>query len=220
MTVQMPIRATRRSHDMCEVSILHLIEWAFQREKVRIEFDQGTQHRPQGALKGYGMEHILMRQAELGCRVDGGGTSEPHPDADAVADALAVLPEGHGGQRMAMRIGELARAGQVPSWHIPEKARVVPCEWRTTKHGTFAQTESAGMISYTSRGKLREVEVKYCPIIIQNHPGDAAALRREYLGWWGALLELRDTFRIYGGLTSYVVTEAMPPRTPWKDAAR
>ncbi|QOL79666.1 hypothetical protein [Pseudooceanicola spongiae] len=110
------------------------------------------------------------------------------------------------GQRKLDRIGELARAGQAPSWHLPEKTRVVSCEWRTTKHGTFAQTESAGMLSYVSLGKLREVEVKYCPITNQNRPGDAAALRREDLAWWGALLELRDSFRIYGGLTSYVVT--------------
>ncbi len=76
------------------------------------------------------------------------------------------------------------------------------------------------MISYMSRGKQREVEVKYCPITIRNHHGDAAALRREYLGWWGALLQLRDTFRMYVGFTSCVVTEAMPPSTPWKDALR
>ena len=55
-----------------EVTILQLLDWAFQKEKIRIDFDQGANERPQGALKGYGMEHILMRQAELGCRVQGG----------------------------------------------------------------------------------------------------------------------------------------------------
>ncbi|QOL80553.1 hypothetical protein [Pseudooceanicola spongiae] len=217
MSIQMPIRSNSRSRPVQAVSILQLVEWAFQREFAQIDLDRVDD--PYGAMfdtaPSFGMEYLMIERARLGCKVDGGGRSEPHPDADAVASALAVLPEGHGGRRMALRIAELARAGEVPNWRMSETPRVVPVEWRSTKHGEFARTESGGMLSYISRGKLREVETRYCPIRVINPPRDASRLRRDYLGWWGALREVRDSFRIYGGLTSFVVTEAMPPRTPW-----
>mgnify|MGYP000032078608 CR=1 FL=1 len=199
-----------------EVTILQLLDWAFQKEKIRIDFDQGANERPQGALKGYGMEHILMRQAELGCRVQGGGTSEPHPDADAVADALAQLPEGVGGRRMALVIADLCRAGETLGWGSDLAPQVQPIDWKQTKHGRFAVTETCGKARYTSRGKVREVDLRCCPITIENHPRDQARARRDYLLWWSALKELRDTFRIYGGLTAHQVTEALPPMKPWE----
>ena len=127
-----------------EVTILQLLDWAFQKEKIRIDFDQGATERPQGALKGYGTEHILMRQAELGCRVQGGGTSEPHPDADAVADALAQLPEGVGGRRMALVIADLCRADETLGWGSDLAPQVQPVDWKQTKHGRFAVTETCG----------------------------------------------------------------------------
>ena len=49
---------------------------------------------------------------------------------------------------------------------------------------------------------MREVDLRCCPITIENHPRDQARARRDYLLWWAALKELRDTFRIYGGLTA------------------
>ena len=201
-----------------EVSILELIEWAFQREKVSIEFDQVRASMP-GQLPGFGMEWVMIERAKLGCRVDGGGRSDPHPDAEAVADALAQLPEGVGGRRMALTIAELARAGQPHGWGARAAPQVQPRAWRETKHGRFAETERCGLVRYRSRGKDREVEARWCPITIENHPRDEARARRAYLLWWSALRELRDTFRVYGGLTGHSVSLRLPSHLPWKAIA-
>lgn len=197
-----------------EVSILELLHWAFQREKISIEFDDLRAAMP-GQLPGFGMEWVMIERARLGCRVDGGGRSDPHPDAEAVADALAQLPEGVGGRRMALTIAELARAGQQHGSGSGQAPQVQPRGWRQTKHGLFAETEGCGVVRYRSRGKAREVEARWCPIRIDNHPREEARARRAYLLWWGALRELRDTFRVYGGLTRHQVSEQMPTMKPW-----
>ena len=199
-----------------EVTILKLLEWAFQKEKVRIDFDRGANDRLPGERKGYGMEYILMRQAELGCRVQGGGTSEPHPDADLVAEALAVLPEGVGGRRMALVLADLARTGETMGWGSDLAPQVQPVEWKQTKHGLFAATEACGKARYVSRGKVREVELRCCPVTIENHPRDQARARRDYLLYWSALKELRDSFQICDQLTAHKVTEGLPPMKPWE----
>ena len=217
------VGAAQRGAGKREVTILQLLEWAFRKEKVRIDFEQGAGERPQGALKGYGMEYLLVKQAELGCRVQGGGTSEQHPDADLVADALAVLPEGVGGRRMALVLAELARTGETMGWGSDLAPQVQPVEWKQTKHGLFAATEACGKARYESRGKVREVELRCCPVTIENHPRDQARARRDYLLYWSALKELRDSFQICRQLTAHQVTEGLPPMKPWegrKDRAR
>lgn len=199
-----------------EVSILELLDWAFRREKASIEFDAMRSVMP-GQMPGFGMEWVMIERARLGCRVDGGGTSPCHPDADAVADALAQLPEGCGGRSMALTVAELARAGQVPDWGQGLRPQCVPVAWQRCKHGDFAKTESAGPLRYVSRGVERQVDLRFCPVTIRNNPAKLGAARRAYLLWWSALREVRDTFRIYGGLTAHSVTRAMPPAAPWKE---
>ncbi|QPM89369.1 hypothetical protein [Pseudooceanicola algae] len=201
-----------------EVSILHLIEWAFQREFASIEFDDVMASMP-GQAPAFGMEYVMIERARLGCRVDGGGRSDPHPDADAVAAALAVLPEGCGGRQMAVTIAELARLGTMPDWGKGLKTRCVPVGWQSCKHGMFAKTERVNDVRYFYRGRWREVESRMCPVIIVDDARRLASLRRRYLLWWGALLDLRESFRLYGGLTSHSVTLDMPPRRPWENTA-
>ncbi|NVK57313.1 MAG: hypothetical protein HWE26_17050 [Alteromonadaceae bacterium] len=195
-----------------QVTILQLLEWAFQRELVSLDFDPIERMVPD-----FGMEYVMIERARLGCRVDGGGRSDPHPDADAVADALVALPVARGGRRMALTIAELARAGQVPDWGQGAEPRCRPVGWRQTRHGKFAKTESAGSATYISRGRTRTFDMRYCPVTIYNGAREIAAKRRAYLLWWSALMELRDTFRIYGGLSAHLVLAAMPPKAPWRD---
>ncbi|MGY9050246.1 hypothetical protein P775_09780 [Puniceibacterium antarcticum] len=204
-----------RGNQRTRASIEQLLCWAFQREFASLDFDElastsGT------APPGVGMEYIMIERARLGCRVDGGGRSEPHPDADAVASALAALPQGHGGRRVALWIAELARSGLTPDWHQDERPRCVPVAWRSCKHGDFAKTDVAGSVEVMGRKGLRRVDLTVCPVTYVNTGREIAAARRDYLAWWGALLELRDTFRVYGGLTAFEVTEQMPPAAPWR----
>ncbi|WP_146592216.1 hypothetical protein [Puniceibacterium confluentis] len=210
--VTRPVRPGRGAQRTA-ASICELLEWAFQREIATLDFNEIE--TLSGARTGIGMEYIMIERARLGCRVDGGGRSLPHPDADVVASALAALPEGHGGRRMALWIAELARAGRTPDWRTDDRAKCIPQDWRQSKHGLFARTEVIGQIMVAGRKGARRMDVTICPVTYINTGREIAAARRAYLGWWGALLELRDTFRLYGGLSAFEVSDAMPPRTPW-----
>lgn len=191
------------------VSILELLHWAFQRECAQIEF-------PDDARQEISATYAMMRVYQCGVRVDGGGRSLPHPDADLVAAALSVLPEGCGGRGMAVTIAELARQGSTPDWGDGAQPQCVPEEWRNSKHGRFAKTVSLGVHRILSRGRVRQVDVRICPVRHLNEASEVARRRRGYMQWWGALLELRQTFRIHDNLSAFVVTDDMPAMRPWE----
>jgi hypothetical protein len=199
-----------------EVSILQLLEWAFRVEYARLDLDDVA------SMAGFtrpnvGMEYIMIERARLGCQIDGGGQSVPHSDADVVASALAVLPEAHGGRTMAIAIAEMSRAGLMPDWMDGAVTKCVPLAWRQHKYGRFAKTEVCGVIEYTSRKGKRRREITWCPVTYTPTASQIGAAHRFYLKWWGALLDLQATFRLYGGLSGHEVTDAMPPMAPWRD---
>lgn len=197
------------------IAILDLLHWAFARECARLELGDDDLD-----AMGYGYASstaAIIRHEQLGCRIDGGGSSPCHPDADVVAAAVAALPEGCGGYRMAVWVADLARTGQVPDSMADARVRCEPIDWQCNRHGWRAKSELIGHVTVAGRGdRFYRSEVRVCPVTYSPTAQQIASARRAYLGWWGALLELRETFRLYGGLTAWEVTEAMPPRTPWK----
>lgn len=197
------------------VSIWELLVWAFQVERVSIEFDELA--RLAGERPAVGIEYILMQRGHLGCAVDGGGRSDSHPDADMVASALAVLPEGCGGASMAIWIAELARAGVMPDWGSDLPPRCVPVGWRNCRYGAYAERTLWTGDARVARWPANHLGKGDGYVCLVRYEGDArehAGRRREWLKWWGALLELRATFQTYG-LSAFEVTDAMPPRAPW-----
>jgi len=199
-----------------EVGVLQLIEWAFQSEFASLDFDEIA--RETGARPGVDTVWHLMEGKLLGCRVDGGGRSDPHHDADIVASALAVLPEVYGGRRMAVQIAELARVGRCPDWMGDAQPNCEPINWRNSKHGRHAFRERCREVG--SRWPAPQVKGRddgfWCPVTYSNTARDVAAARRRYLAWHGALLELRHVFQIGCHLTSFVVSNRMPLLNPWK----
>ncbi|WP_136057726.1 hypothetical protein [Candidatus Halocynthiibacter alkanivorans] len=190
-----------------QVSIQQLLIWAFQSERASIDFGDDLDEAP----PAYGVEYVIHQQGLLGCKVDGGGRSSSHPDADLVADALAVLPDVRGGRRMALLIAELARAGRTPDVMADAVPYVAPREMAHNQFGQYAVTESG---TFTAGGKAHNV--RYCPI---RYPVTAPMIgraRRAYLEWWGALLELRHTFHAYSNLSAFEVSNEMPRQRPWQ----
>ena len=166
-----------------DISIRGLIEWAFQREMASLDFDEVA--RETGARQGFGMEWVMIERARLGCRVDGGGRSYPHPDADLVAAALAVLPEACGGRRMAITIAELARSGAAPDWCADAVPRCEPLDWRVSKNGRFAHREFCRSVGL--RWPADAVDGRnygfWCPVVYSGTASEIAAARRHYLLW-------------------------------------
>jgi hypothetical protein len=214
------VRASRGSAR--EIGIWPLIIWAFRSEFAQLDFDD-LASEASGRRSHMGMEAILMERCRVGCKVDGGGRSDPHPDADLIAAALATLPEGCGGRRMAVDIVELARAGRCPDWHVEQS--IAPVSYMQNRHGLFSNTADAAGLGDAGwpavqrtrrRGGVAEEPVLYCPVTIVGTASTIAAKRRAYLQWWSALLELRTTFQLGRDLSAWVVTDAMPPMKPWQ----
>lgn len=197
-----------------QISIQSLLEWAFADECASIDFeDAGTLAVGYGSMGNAG---LMADYGALGCRVSGGGRSLPDPDADLVAAAVAVLPEGCGGRRMAVQIAELARARAMPDAFFGVQPRCEPKGWRVNQNGRRAETQSLGIEIDSSGRKARRHNVLVCPVVYRPDGGQVAAARRNYLQWWSALSELRITFEIHGNLSRWAVDECMPPMTPWK----
>lgn len=207
------INMTPRGASARDISILGLIEWAFQRECASLDFDEMASTA--GERPSVSPLWVLMQRHNLGCKIDGGGRSDPHPDADIVASALAALPDARGGRRMGIRIAELARAGLRPDWMEGAVTRCVPVNLSREKPGRPPKSEVCGTIEVVSRGRKRTVELRWCPVTYTPTPQQISSARRDYLLWWDALHELRFQLQMYRGLSAWRVTDDMPPRKPW-----
>lgn len=196
-----------------EIAIRDLLEWTFRSEKAVLEFDQIA--ATSGERPGISPEWRLMQNKLIGCEIDGGGRSDPHVDAEVVAATVAVLPDAFGGSRMALTIAELARSGREPDWRADGAMRCEPREWRRCKHGLRAKVQKMPIRTYWHRGALRSYTPEVCPIVYRNTPDAVAAMRRAYLAWRGALMEIAYNLRSTRALTCHRLTDALPPVSPW-----
>lgn len=202
------------------VDIWSLLVWAFQREAAQLDFSTTSDD-----FTGFGyasMTAMIAEHEQLGCRIDGGGRSDPHPDADLVADALSVLSQGCGGERMALMIAEHARAGVLPDWNVATS--IQPREWSSNQSGSRASTADAADLGASGwphqdrinrKGVTVKDMVRYCPVIVHGGVAEVAYRRRQWLLFRLALLELRASFQYGGDLTSWFVTDQMPEARPW-----
>ncbi len=200
-----------------EMTIQQALEWAFAVEHARIYFDEwGSREfdRP-----GVDNLWILQRQRELGCRVDGGGTSDPHPDAQIIAAAVEALPIGVGGRRMALLVAECARAGRTPDWRQDERRAVVPCGWDCTDEGFSAHEEKGDRWIWRDRHRnRREIRGVFCPVSYTGSAAELARRRREYLAWYGALLHLLAELSWCSALSALRLVDGLPELSPWNKA--
>lgn len=202
------IRATDRSGPSSAprvMSIQQALEWAFITECAQVDFDEYGAHE----FDSEGIDPLWrgMKMAELGCAVDGGGSSPPHPAAQVIASYVEALPIEHGGRKMALQIVELARARSVPQWHVP--VRVDPCGDQVVK-----SMDREGIWTFTTECRHRRaVRGEYCPIVITGGARATAAARRNYLLWCSAILHLWS--RLCGRWLTIEINDVLPPPDPW-----
>ncbi|MCA0963236.1 hypothetical protein [Salipiger bermudensis] len=199
------------------VAIWDLLVWAFQSERVSLDFDELASAA--GERPGVSMEWVMMQRANLGCSIDGGGRSEPHPDADLVASAVSSLPEGCGGRRMAVWIAELARQGRVPDWGQGVVSRCEPVAWKCHWRGRFAEKSIWDGLGRWPSHQLGRDDGYCCRVVFTGTAAEQARMRRGWLQWWSALLELQSTFLLGCDLTGFDVTDQMPPSAPWRKSS-
>lgn len=191
------------------LSVRAALEWAFAAERVSIEFDE-MRDGPDATDTIW----RLMRQGQLGCKIDGGGRSVAHDDAEVIASILARLDMAYGGKGMAVEMARLARIGSAPDWMPGAVTRCVPCDTRLTKHGLFARTEVAGRIETLHRGRKVVRDVLCCPVTFYPSAAKIVSARKHYGAWWLALRAVHGMLS-KAGLRTIVLTREMPPRAPW-----
>lgn len=191
-----------------------LLEWAFRVE--RAQLDPPGQIEAEGFRPGISTIWLMIQRGNLGCQIDGGGSSDPHEDAEVVAAIVASLPSNRGGFRMAARVAELARAGLTPDWIVDEVQRVEPVEWHKNPHGRFGKTKVVPPGALHGWGRAITAPVLCCPVNCLPAPQQIAAARRGYLEWWVALQEIQVNLTACRALRRHSVTRAMPPVAPWR----
>jgi hypothetical protein len=137
------------------LGVQQIFEWAFRVEKAQLDLPEPPDPE-RGEGFGFGLEHVLLQRAALGCQIDGGRFkigSYTHEDAEVVAATVAGLPDALGGKRKAIRIAELARAGLTPDWMPGAVPHCVPVETRRNQHGERSITVVVGTERVLSRGK-------------------------------------------------------------------
>ena len=193
-----------------------VLEWAFRIEKAQLELPVPKDVSEEGF--GFGLEYILLQQATLGCKVDGGQYkmgSYTHADAEVIAATVAGMPDSLGGIRMAISVAELARAGLTPNWMPGAVPRCVPIDIKRNRHGDRAISVVVGTERVLVSGKWRTIEVRACPVTWRPHPDQIASARRGYEDWWQALDWVRDGLVVGGMLRDVEVSGVMPKLKPW-----
>ena len=217
MSIQGRIGRTGGGRVKRALGVQAALEWAFRVEKAQLDLPVPEDRT--GESYGYGLEHVLLQRAALGCRIDGGQHkigSYTHEDAEVIAACVAGMPDSLGGKRMAIRVAELARAGLTPDWMPGAVPRCVPVEVKRNQHGERAATAVVGTARVLSRGKWRSVDILVCPVTFSPHPHQIEAAHRAYDDWWQALGWIREGLITGGMLREVEVTEAMPRARPWQ----
>jgi len=177
-------------------TLFALLVWTYQRQKADLMSGKGLWQSEQLAIapdeeppqtwSGCGCAQ-LAAVAALGARIDGGGWQRPavHADADLVHDLVIELSKSDWIGAMLLR--RYGREGTAPEWSggrqefEPERdARERIVQDRYDESVTILDT----------RGRLRAVPVKYCPVRL--YPSDSwiEMTRGEYRAWHRALERL------------------------------
>lgn len=200
------------------ISIKGLLEWAFATECATLDYDEIGEVSG-GQRPGVGMEHRIMQMGALGKRAGelvmpdtSVGRSYPHDDAELVATVLRNTVTFN----LATRVAELARTCRAPEWDLGPQ-RLQPREWgKRNHHGIHGKTEIVREVAYLQRGRRRVRKDLWVPCEWMPSNSQIAAARRGYLDWWGALLSVVAGLRGVE-LSRFVLTDRMPPMTPWKE---
>lgn len=205
------------SGEIRTMSIQQALVWTFRRECARL-VTPGEIER-EDMRPDVSTVWIMIQRGAVGCKVDGGGRSDPHEDAEAIAGVVSTLPEHLGGFRMATTIAELARADMEPDWLVGAKARCVPMFPTRNAYGVHAKVETRETISYKARGRTYKRKVEFCRVTYSPSPAFIASQRRRYAEWRNALEELAAVLRSVQVLRRIRINDQLPPAEPWNRRA-
>ncbi|WP_067291327.1 hypothetical protein [Sulfitobacter sp. EhC04] len=212
--------------DKRQLSVRMALEWAFMTECAQLDLNDGKAEH----VKAIGTEYVLMQRMKLGgIRIDGGGRSFPHRDADLIAAGLTRLAMMPGRIRLAISVAEHARAGRVPDWMPGAVAKMEPAEWMPRRgfamkpmgksvvirrYNRYVETPHPKNPKHKIRRRVK-VEESWCPCVWSLHPQEIRTARADYTRWVVALEWLREYLRTSVDLDTIEITDHLPPHRPW-----
>ncbi|WP_158963926.1 hypothetical protein [Chachezhania sediminis] len=203
-----------------QMGVREALEWAFGTEHARLSYGEGLGETG----PGFGMEYILLQQAELGRRVDvSWGRSRPADDAELIAAAVqGALPRAE-----ALWLADLARSGTTPDPLVGAVPRIVPEGWHQNQNGWRPATADAAELGpggwrpqprRNRKGVIVADAVRYTPCRWERTPREIGAARRRYLDWIGHLMTVLAALQ-HVPLTWVELTDDLPPMTPWRNSS-
>jgi hypothetical protein len=182
-----------------DIAIEDLLTWTYQVQRAHLVLSRGAGMHPlDRAADGYDVQGIdslvrLERIAELGVRVDGGGTpgADMHPDAEMVVDRIALLSHLQRGL-----VEWYGKTGMEPDW-VPGGMKLEP-----------RLVNDKPLVIYEDAARRKPL---YCPVV--DNQDSITFARKMYLHWWDAMASLAQ--RLVTELTSFNVHPPRSARTPW-----
>lgn len=216
-------RSKTMARDKRPLSVRMALEWAFMTECAQLHLDD-LQER-----QGFGIEWVIIKRLELEVgRIEGGGTSDPHPDAEIIASTLTELAAKHKLAGHALRVAEYARAGKTPDWMPGAQPKIEPAEWRGgNQFGRYGKSEviRRGVEEYTvsdpsspnGRAKRREKWTDHwTPCVWNPSLQEIESARDAYIEWVTTLKWVRIRLLQMDDLETIEITDRLPPEAPWK----
>ena len=197
------VRELRRSID-----VERLLWWVYRDQKADIVIGRGdgmmaTEAAVDGVVirgvSGDGVAAVIS-QAQLGCRVDGGGASADHlhRDAETAHRAVMRLP-----RPIALTVMQHARAGTRPDWLPEARPKAEP---RMTPRGKV-------LVRYD----VSDVHRNYgwCVIDWTTSVAQIQAARTEWALWHAALWSLSAELSRPRVMTRFLPSPPSVPAEPW-----
>jgi hypothetical protein len=214
-----------------KMSIRMALEWAFMTEYVELDLSDGT---PREAV-GVDTLYKLIKRNELGfVRIEGGGKSNAHDDADRISAALTKLALTHNSRKLALMVADCARFGRPVDWMEGAVPKIEPAEWKVRRGYSKQDMAKEAVLrryvvekkiphpknpekSFTSRSKVEE---SWCPCIWTTTLQEIETARADYVRWISALKWVRDELIQDGELETIELTKRLPDPRPWKVSNR
>jgi len=211
-----------------KMSIRMALEWAFMTEYANLDLGDDLTKTQVGVDTLY----KLIERNRLGfVRIDGGGKSMPHDDAELISASLTKLAMQKSNRRLALMVGDCARLGRPVDWMEGAVPKIEPAEWKPRRgysKGDMAKEEV--LRRYTIAVKVphpknpektvtrrTKVEETHCPCIWTTSLQEIETARADYSKWVSALRWLRDDLRANWDLQTIELTDHLPIHQPWID---
>jgi hypothetical protein len=213
-----------------KMSIRMALEWAFMTEYVELDLSDGSPRTPVGVDTLY----KLIKRNELGfVRIEGGGKSEAHEDANLISLSITKLALTQRRRNLALMVADCARFGRAVDWMDGAVPKIEPAEWKVRRGYSNQDMAKEAVLrryvvekkiphprnpekSFTSRSKAED---SWCPCIWTTSLQEIETARADYEKWIAAMKWVRDDLIADGKLETIELTNRLPDTRPWRASA-